>query len=144
MDSREPVVPPQTETTAVAGVPNQTPGRKPLAPLVFSVSWVRLTGLTLGAMVFVGLGLYICFAGPDLGAKIIGLVCVLFFGGGFAVLLWKKLRDPIVLSLLQWSRGMSGGWDVTFSPHLFRGRAEDAVRKIEGYYLSALIARSGR
>ena len=59
-DSREPVVPPQTETTAVAGVPSQTPGRQPLAPLVFSVSWVRLTGLTLGAMVFVGLGLHMC------------------------------------------------------------------------------------
>lgn len=247
VDSREPVVPPQTETTAVAGaVPNQTPGRQPLAPLVFSVSWVRLMCMTLGAMVFVGLGLYICVASPDLGGKIIGLVCVLFFGGGFAVLLCKKLRDPVVLSLsedgikpqsggfipwgdfeavgigriegapggtkvigirlksyegylasftpeqlrlarataaageftgavlqgaaprsalrrnrgglqalaglpqrdvsgmLQWSRGMSGGWDVTFSPHLFRGRAEDVVRKIEGYYLSALIVRSGR
>ena len=246
--NRERTGPPQAEVTAVAGaVPNPTPERQPLAPLVFSVSWVRLMGMTLGAMVFVGLGAYMCIAAPGLGAKIIGLVCVLFFGGGFALLLWKKLRDPIVLTLtedgikpqsggfipwedfeavgigrieggapggtkvigirlksyegylasftpeerrlaraaavagkftgavlqgaaprpalrrnrsglqalsalpqrdipgmLQWSRDMSGGWDLTFSPYLFKGRARDVVRKIEGYYLSALIARSGR
>lgn len=243
----EPAAPASGEKTVVAGAPShQTAGLRPLAPLTFPVSWIRLTGMTIGAMLFAGLGLYICVASPDLGTKIIGLVCVLFFGGGFAVLLWKKLRDPIVLTLtedgikpqsggfipwedfeavgvgriagapggtkvigirlksyegylasftpeqirvmrataaagkftgsvlrraaprpafnygggglqalstlpqqdipgmLQWSRAMSGGWDVTFSPHLFKGRAREVVQKIEGYYLSALIARSAR
>lgn len=246
--SRESTGLPLTGTTPVTrGVPTQIPGRESLAPLIFSVSWMRLMGMTLGAIIFAGMGLYIFVSSTGLGAKIIGLVCVLFFGGGFALLLWKKLRDPIVLTLtedgikpqsggfipwedfeavgigrieggapggtkvigirlksyegylasftpgelrlvrasvvagkytgavlqgaaprtalrrnhsglqalsalpqrdipgmLQWSRDMSGGWDLTFSPYLFKGRARDVVRKIERYYLSALIARSGR
>ncbi|MDK1359269.1 STM3941 family protein [Arthrobacter sp. zg-Y1219] len=221
------------------------PGASKLAPLILPVSWVRLIGMGLLAALFVAIGLFFCLS-PEWRNKIIGLVCVLFFGGGYGAVLWKKLRDPVVLTLsedgiqphsggfipwedfeavgigriegapggtkvigirlksyegylasftpeqirlaratavagkftgsvlrraaprpalrhgrgglqalaalpqrdiagmLQWSRAMSGGWDVTFSPHLFKGRARDVVRKIEGYYLSALTARSAR
>ena len=222
------------------------PGLQPLAPLTFRVSWVRLLALGLLAALFAALGVIILIASPEWGPKIIGLVCVLFFGGGYGALVVKKLRNPTVLELsvdgikpqsggfipwedfeasglgrvegarggtkvigirlksyagylasltpeqirlvratavagkltgsvlrrsapiaalrrssrglqslaalpqrdipamLHWSRAVSGGWDLTFSPQLFRGSARSVVREIEEYYLSVLIARSGR
>jgi hypothetical protein len=246
--SREPAgPPPQTEQTVIAGAArHHVPGLQPLAPLTFRVSWVRLLALGLLAALFAALGVIILIASPEWGPKIIGLVCVLFFGGGYGALVVKKLRNPTVLELsvdgikpqsggfipwedfeasglgrvegarggtkvigirlksyagylasltpeqirlvratavagkltgsvlrrsapiaalrrssrglqslaalpqrdipamLHWSRAVSGGWDLTFSPQLFRGSARSVVREIEEYYLSVLIARSGR
>lgn len=239
--------PPQTEQTVTEGAArHHVPGLQPLAPLAFRVSWVRLFAMGLLAALFGALGVVILVASPGWGPKIVGLVSVLFFGGGFAALTVKKLRDPIVLELsvdgmkpqsggfipwedfeavgigrikgapggtkvigirlksyegylasltpeqirlaratavagkftgsvlrrsapgaalrrsngglqplaslpqrdisgmLEWSRAVSGGWDLTFSPQLFRGSARSVVRRIEAYYLSALIARSRR
>lgn len=246
--SREPAgPPPQTEQTVIAGAArHHVPGLQPLAPLTFRVSWVRLLALGLLAALFAALGVIILIASPEWGPKIIGLVCVLFFGGGYGALVVKKLRNPTVLELsvdgikpqsggfipwedfeasglgrvegarggtkvigirlksyagylasltpeqirlvratavagkftgsvlrrsapgaalrrsngglqslaglpqrdisgmLECSRAVSGGWDLTFSPQLFRGSARSVVREIEEYYLSVLIARSGR
>ena len=225
---------------------NQQPAGRSVAPLTFRVSWVRLLGMGLLAAFFAAAGVYLWVTSPGWGFKILGLVCVLFFGGGYGAVVVKQLLDPIVLELsvdgirpqsgglipwedfeavglgridaapggtpvigirlksyegyiasltanekrlartaavtakltgsllrrsvpgtalrrrrsglralaglpqrdipgmLQWSRAMSDGWDLTFSPHLFRGPAHRVVQKIEAYYLSALIARSGR
>ena len=225
---------------------NQQPAGRSLAPLMFRVSWLRLLGMGLLAALFVTAGVYIWFSSPEWGLKIVGLICVLFFGGGYGAVVVKQLLDPIVLELsvdgikprsggfipwedfeavglgrmeaaaggtpaigirlksyegyissltvnqrrlargtavtakftgsvlrrsvpstelrrsggglravaglpqrdlsgmLQWNRAISGGWDLTFSPHLFSGPAHSVVQEIEAYYSSALIVRSGR
>lgn len=53
----------------------------------------------------------------------------------------RLLPQRDVTGMLQWSRRMSG-WDVTFSPLLFKGRARDVVRKIENYHQAVLMRSS--
>ncbi|WAP52958.1 hypothetical protein OL239_07465 [Arthrobacter sp. ATA002] len=215
-----------------------------LSPLTFRVSWGRVLGMALLAAGFTVIGVFMVVGSPDWGTKIIGLVSVLFFGGGYTVVLWKMARNSTVLTLsadgitpqsgglipwedfeavgtgrietgsagtmvlgirlksyeaylasftpeqirtiraaavtgkatgsllrrsapraalgrsprglaglnalpqrdlpgmLQWSRVMSGGWDVTISVHLFRGPAQEVVSKIDAYYRAVMELRS--
>lgn len=77
----------------------EDPARPKPAPLVFSVSKLRLLGMALLCVPFVLAGIYLISKFPDWGSVLMGSVTVLFFGGGGLWVLWTKLRQPTVLTL---------------------------------------------
>lgn len=211
----------------------------PIPPLVFSVSAFRLIGMGFLCIPFVAAGAMIMMgAGNALWKMAAGLLCIIFFGGGYLAVLWTKLRAPVVLTLSEdglrpqsggfipwedfeavgtgqipggpggskiigirlksleryaasftpaqvrlmrgtarvgkaagtrlpaapgsgmrsgqaalrslpqqdpaeivlWNRAVTG-WDVSFSPMVFKGRAQDVVRQIESYHQAVLKIR---
>lgn len=103
------------ELGARAGRQRGNGAQPELAPLVFSVSKLRLMGVVLLCVPFTAAGVFMVSSSTDWATVLFGWLAVLFFGVGGLCMLVVKLRKPTVLTLTgEGIRPESGGfipWD---------------------------------